>query len=966
MNVPNKKLAYYDGYIAHVMDGIADANFFLYIEPEMSKQIKKRIEMAFASNVNSIQPVSDSDNLRNGDFFAWRVYAVRTRDGFERVWFIKYFSGNNSQAQVVLMDKGVELQIEKSAILNCPIEVAEIDVFGVMCPFLVDKAAEGIRNVAGLLTTCKCRWIPNTIVRERIRMPYVKGCVMIECESAEEYLFYVNLNDIAMEPFMDHDCVKLTIRNWDTIVRERIRMPYVKGCVMIECESAEEYLFYVNLNDIAMEPFMDHDCVKLTIRNWGCYAKRCHVTRGDDEGDQGLIGMSGAMDTNERDLSWSGRYRQNREGISNSAQKYISTSGKNPVSLVMECLQRNGLEAEFNCTVENMGFKYWIIIEGVMLKGLLCVSKREAKISCCRIAIDYLIQEGKIRTGCTLDESTSEKVLTDQEEDLMDLTEGSYSPTGNSLNRENISRSAQTYISESGKNPVSLVMEYMQRVGLQPLFTCTNNGLRMVFQYSLFLDGLQLTGLSCASKREAKVSCCRIVIDYLVRQGKIRARNSCEEGVQLENSIFEHMQAVLYSNFDYEYSRNSELKGSEKVIAGIFMLDAVAGECHLVSWATGNKCVQGSALCIDGRTVNDLHAEVLCRRGLLRSVIAGIFMLDAVAGECHLVSWATGNKCVQGSALCIDGRTVNDLHAEVLCRRGLLRFLYQQVEVYLRNEEKSIFRKVMGKLALRPSLSFHLFVNTAPCGDGRTFSFTSEDLASGSAHKPQFDKNKGMLRTKIECGEGTIPVSDDVPFQTMDGIFGGERLRTMSCSDKILKWNSLGIQGCLLTAFMHPIYLRSLSVGRLFHYGHLSRSVCCRLGASLKLPQHFTLNHPYLASCTAVCKDRTVSKSSILAVNWNISDETIEVLNTQTGRINRTGAISRLCKRSMYECFDSIERKIRRPHAQPSIKETYLLKKERCEGYVNARNCLFSTLEEKGYGRWLKKPDEEKMFTLEQ
>ncbi|VDM28551.1 unnamed protein product [Toxocara canis] len=112
------------------------------------------------------------------------------------------------------MDKGVELQIEKSAILNCPIEVAEIDVFGVMCPFLVDKAAEGIRNVAGLLTTCKCRWIPNTIVRERIRMPYVKGCVMIECESAEEYLFYVNLNDIAMEPFMDHDCVKLTIRNW--------------------------------------------------------------------------------------------------------------------------------------------------------------------------------------------------------------------------------------------------------------------------------------------------------------------------------------------------------------------------------------------------------------------------------------------------------------------------------------------------------------------------------------------------------------------------------------------------------------------------------------------------------------------------------------------------------------------------------------------------------------------------------
>uniref|UniRef100_F1KXY0 Double-stranded RNA-specific editase 1 n=1 Tax=Ascaris suum TaxID=6253 RepID=F1KXY0_ASCSU len=496
--------------------------------------------------------------------------------------------------------------------------------------------------------------------------------------------------------------------------------------------------------------------------------------------------------------------------------------------------------------------------------------------------------------------------MINQESELMDATEDRYWSSASVENYENISKSAQAYISESGKNPVSLVMEYMQRVGVQAVFKCIDKG---GFQVSMVVDGVKWSGLVCSSKREAKVSCCRVVIDYLIRQGKIRTRSSCEGGIQLKNSIFEHMENALYSCFDYECSSNSELKASEKVIAGIFMVDAVAAECHLISWATGNKCVQGSALCTDGCTVNDSHAEVLCRR-------------------------------------------------------GLLRFLYQQLEVYLRDEQKSIFRKVMGRLALRPSLTFHLFINTAPCGDGRIFSFSSEDVASGSAHKPEVDKNKGALRTKIECGEGTVPIPDDVHMQTMDGIFGGERLRTMSCSDKILKWNSLGVQGCLLTAFVRPIYLCTLTIGQLFHYGHLSRSVCCRLGDSLKLPLPFKLNHPYLASCTALSSHRAVSKSPTLSVNWNISDGTIEVLNALTGRINRTGEVSRLCKRAMYECFEAVESKVRRTSAEAPIDETYLNKKERCKDYINARDCFLKALEDNGYGLWLKKPDEEKMFTL--
>ena len=36
----------------------------------------------------------------------------------------------------------------------------------------------------------------------------------------------------------------------------------------------------------------------------------------------------------------------------------------------------------------------------------------------------------------------------------------------------------------------------------------------------------------------------------------------------------------------------------------------------------------------------------------------------------------------------------------------------------------------------------------------------------------------------------------------------------MSCSDKLLLWNVLGVQGNLLNFFMEPIYLASITLGK--------------------------------------------------------------------------------------------------------------------------------------------------------
>lgn len=45
----------------------------------------------------------------------------------------------------------------------------------------------------------------------------------------------------------------------------------------------------------------------------------------------------------------------------------------------------------------------------------------------------------------------------------------------------------------------------------------------------------------------------------------------------------------------------------------------------------------------------------------------------------------------------------------------------------------------------------------------------------------------------------------------------------MSCSDKIARWNVLGLQGSLLSSIVQPIYLHSIVLGSLLHPNHMYR-----------------------------------------------------------------------------------------------------------------------------------------------
>lgn len=209
-----------------------------------------------------------------------------------------------------------------------------------------------------------------------------------------------------------------------------------------------------------------------------------------------------------------------------------------------------------------------------------------------------------------------------------------------------------------------------------------------------------------------------------------------------------------------------------------------------------------------------------------RKVLAGIVMTQGSdIKTAKVIAVTTGTKCISGEYISEHGLAVNDSHAEIVARRCFMQFCYDQLELHFKPEtaKDSIFLKPSspgGLYRLKDNIQIHLYINTAPCGDARVFSPHENDQA---LDKHPNRKARGQLRTKVESGEGTIPVKNCDGIQTWDGVLNGQRLLTMSCSDKIARWNVLGMQGALLSSIVQPIYLHSIVLGSLLHPNHMYR-----------------------------------------------------------------------------------------------------------------------------------------------
>ena len=206
---------------------------------------------------------------------------------------------------------------------------------------------------------------------------------------------------------------------------------------------------------------------------------------------------------------------------------------------------------------------------------------------------------------------------------------------------------------------------------------------------------------------------------------------------------------------------------------------------------------------------------------------------------------------------------VHDSHAEVLARRAFLRMCYREILDIAR--ETSTY-KVAGAAApwrllepvghaggfqMRPGITLHLYVSTAPCGScsmpamaggasNPDASFAMRDvddvtwneLWSGVAARHEagvFAPSKPVTTVKGAAGRGEQAPAPGVVFarlrdaEKVPGV-------TLSCSDKISRWQALGIQGAMLSHLVpRPLAFSTVVVGRKFNPDRLRLGTCCAL-----------------------------------------------------------------------------------------------------------------------------------------
>ncbi|XP_011303787.1 tRNA-specific adenosine deaminase 1 [Fopius arisanus] len=345
-----------------------------------------------------------------------------------------------------------------------------------------------------------------------------------------------------------------------------------------------------------------------------------------------------------------------------------------------------------------------------------------------------------------------------------------------------------------------------------------------------------------------------------------------------------------------------------------------------------------------------------------------------------LVSLATGTKCLGANDLLNSksydyGVRLNDSHAEVLARRALLRYLYEQIDELLLSNRNHIFvLNAAGKIEFREDVSFHFYCSQTPCGDCSIICKQEGPPRSkiqkldGSVKSNEIGDVCDIHRTGAKCvGNGMqdlhLPGVDYHvlgPLRTKPGR--GDPTLSLSCSDKLAKWNVLGVQGALLSMFIPKLRIQTVVIGGQcpFSLESMERGIFKRFDCGLKGPKIVQASTGFLERKSG--NRQLPCPSSVIWCDVKGKNSEVAVEGRKQGATkNKKGSWLLISRKGLFNYFLRVVDKYGSEQVpQHPKKITYLDFKKHARSYWSSWEDYKSTI----FHAWPLKPQDLQRFQL--
>ncbi|XP_040838284.1 tRNA-specific adenosine deaminase 1 [Ochotona curzoniae] len=433
---------------------------------------------------------------------------------------------------------------------------------------------------------------------------------------------------------------------------------------------------------------------------------------------------------------------------------------------------------------------------------------------------------------------------------------------------------------------------------------------------------------------------------------------------------------------------------------------------EVVSMGTGTKCIGQSKMRRSGDILNDSHAEIIARRGFQRYLLhqlqlaatmkeRSIFVPGTQKGLWKLrpdhffVFFSSHTPCGDASII-----PMLEFEEQPCCPvdRGWTDSYSGEAAVHLeapgnkRTCDSSV-NPANKKMRLEPGTPVQEVANGAAhhgkpippdarsCAVEIPTAVTRIDLSGA--------KVVDVYRTGAKCvpGEAEDPRRPGAAYHQV-GLLRvkpgrGDRTCSMSCSDKVARWNVLGCQGALLMHFLEePIYLSAVVIGKCpYSQEAMERALVGRCQNVSTLPKGFAVQQPNIQqsdlqfeqSRCAVQARKGDSPGRLVpcgaAISWSaVPEQPLDVTangfpqGTTKKKIGSLQARSRISKVELFRSFQKLLSSMAEDKWPDSLRgqklETYQEYKEAAAAYQEA----WSTLRKQAFGSWIRNPPDYHQF----